>query len=303
MALSRLQTFFSGNPLDRADQLRTHPDILDSMAEDSGARLIVLAQNQVLTGPVGEITWLKPQQCRYLPVSEKVFLGIMDDTMHYAVNLDGAPDEFADMFPDSKFRDARAIAMKAGHANPELGIIAQAKSILSWHSSHRYCSNCGAESRLSKAGYERQCAACGTSHFPRTDPVVIMLACHGQKVLLGRGPHLPPGFFSALAGFMEPGETIEEAVARELMEEAGVRATKVNIVANQPWPWPSSLMIGCIADVENMDLKLDEKEIDDARWMSKDEIQASLRGETPDLMLPPAIAIAHDLIQHWLMSA
>ena len=300
MALSTIHTFFSGSLLDRADHLRTEPDILGTAADADDAKVMILAEDQILTGPMGEITWLSPRKCKYLPVSEKIFLGISEGVYHYAAALNGAVDDFADMFTDDKFRDARGIAMKAGHAHPELGIIAQAKSILSWHTSHRFCSNCGAESRLVKAGYERQCDACGKNHFPRTDPVVIMLACHGDKALLGRGPHLPPNFFSALAGFMEPGETIEEAVARELMEEAGVTATSVEIVANQPWPWPSSLMVGCMAQVENTKLTLDEKEIDDARWFSKEDVKASLNGETPDVLLPPAIAIAHDLIQHWL---
>lgn len=300
MALSSIQTFFSGSTIDRADHLRTDPEILGTLAETETARVMVLAEEQILTGSVGEITWLSARQCGYLPVAEKIFLGVSDNAHHYAATLNGSVDDFADMFGESKFRDARGIAMKAGYAHPELGIIAQAKSVLSWHTSHRFCSNCGNESQLVKAGYERQCQKCGKNHFPRTDPVVIMLACHGDKALLGRGPHLPPNFFSALAGFMEPGETIEEAVARELMEEAGVTAISVEIVANQPWPWPSSLMIGCMAQVEDTKLTLDEKEIDDARWVTKEEIRASLKGETPDMLVPPAIAIAYDLLQYWL---
>lgn len=300
MALSTISTFFSGNPLDRADQLRTHPEILGEMAKADSARTMVLVEGQILSDMNGDIVWLKNSQCKYLPTTIKVFLGLKDGTHRYAATLDGALDEYENMFPDAKFRDARNIAMKMGHASPMLGIIAQAKSMLSWHNSHQYCSNCGKESALVKAGYERKCPSCDTSHFPRTDPVVIMLAYHGDKALVGRGPHLPPGFFSALAGFMEPGETIEEAVARELMEEVGVTATSVQIVANQPWPWPSSLMIGCIAEVADTNLTLDEKEIDDARWVTHAELMDALAGATADFMLPPPVAIAHDLIQHWL---
>lgn len=301
MSLSAIEVYFSGNPLDRADHMRTDPEIFGDHMDSSGARVMALADGSILTDMVGGIHWLKPRQCRFLPVQETIFLGLENDEPRYAVELNGSPEDFEEMFADAKFRDARALGMKAGHPAPHLGIVAQAKSMLSWHATHQFCAKCGAQSRLVKAGYERRCDACDTSHFPRTDPVVIMLATFEDKALVGRGPHLPPGFYSALAGFMEPGETIEEAVARELMEEAGVTATDVTLVANQPWPWPSSLMLGCMANVTDTKLTLDEKEIDDARWITKDDARTALAGHTaPDFMLPPPIAIANTLITHWL---
>lgn len=300
MALQEIQSFFSGNPLDRADELRKDPATMTDMLQSADARLMLLLNGEILSDPVGGIYWLSYRQCAYLPLGTKIFLGLSDGVPRYAAELDGEATEFDGLFPDAKLRDARTLAMKAGFAHPELGIVAQAKSMLSWHNSHRFCAKCGAESKLAKAGYERLCPACNTSHFPRTDPVVIMLALNGEEALVGRGPQLPPGYFSALAGFMEPGETIEEAVARELMEEAGVTATSVQIVANQPWPWPSSLMIGCTANVTSKNLTLDNTEIDEARWITREEAKNALSGGSPDFMAPPPIAIAHDLIKHWV---
>ena len=299
MALHDIQSFFSGNPLDRADHLRKQAATMTDLLQSAEAAFMLMLNGEILSDPVGAIHWLSYRQCAYLPLGIKIFLGLSDDAPRYAVELDGEATDFDDMFPGAKFRDARALGMKAGFASPELGIVAQAKSMLSWHQSHRFCAKCGAESMLVKAGYERLCGVCETSHFPRTDPVVIMLACHGDEALVGRGPLLPPGYFSALAGFMEPGETIEEAVARELMEEAGVEATSVRIIANQPWPWPSSLMIGCTAEVKDKKLTLDETEIDEARWITRAQAKSALAGEPTDFLVPPPIAIAHDLINYW----
>ncbi len=300
MALQNIQTFFSGNPLDRADHLRKDEATLGDMMREQDARLMVTVDGKILSDPVGAIYWLTHRQCAYLPVGTTIFLGLEGGAPRYAAALDGEEDDFDDLFPDAKFRDARALAMKVGVAHPMLGIVAQAKSMLSWHETHRFCAKCGHESDLARAGYERICPSCGANHFPRTDPVVIMLATHGEEALLGRGPHLPPGFYSALAGFMEPGETIEEAVARELMEEAGVTVSSVKIIANQPWPWPSSLMIGCMAETDDKDLTLDKTEIDDARWITRDQAAAAMRGETPEFFVPPPLAIAHNLLKHWL---
>lgn len=301
MPLNSHPVFFSGNPLDRADQMRPDPEIFGALMQDSSARIMALASGAVLSDMMGGIHWLKARQCRFLPVAETIFLGLEDGAARYAVSLSGNPEDFDEMFPDAKFRDARALAMKVGAPSPHLGIVAQAKSMLTWHETHQFCAKCGQQSRMTKAGYERRCDGCETSHFPRTDPVVIMLACCDDQALVGRGPQLPPGFYSALAGFMEPGETIEEAVARELMEEAGVTTTDVRVVANQPWPWPSSLMLGCMAEVTSKELTLDDHEIDDARWITKDEALAAINGDTaPDFMLPPPLAIAHTLIRHWL---
>ncbi|WP_417459742.1 NAD(+) diphosphatase [Kordiimonas sp.] len=307
MALGTVTTAFSGNPLDRADQLRTDDEILGAWAQRDDARFVLIAEGKVLTDEFGDILWVSAAKCRFLPIGTTVFLGLDKgpggDAPRYGAELNGSPEEFDDMFTPGKFREPRAIGLKFGHAHPSLGIIAQAKSMLSWHASHQFCAKCGAPSTLSKAGYERKCDTCEASHFPRTDPVVIMLAFYGDKALVGRGHHVPPGFYSALAGFMEPGETIEEAVARELYEEVGVHTTKVEYKTSQPWPWPSTLMIGCFAWVEDDELTIDPTEIDDAIWITKEQARDVLAGKNNDFFLPPFIAIARDLMDIWLSEA
>ncbi len=318
MALADITTSFSGNPLDRADHLRTDSEILGSYMQRDDARIVLLAgeskqtdgearvsltsESRILTDTVGDIAWQSPRKCRFLPVGTTIFLGLDNGAPRYAAMLEGSADDFADMFEaeGAKFRDGRGIAFKLGGAHPSLGIIAQAKSMLLWHESHRYCAKCGLESKLIKAGYERRCDACETSHFPRTDPVVIMLVRAGDRALVGRGNGWPEEHYSALAGFMEPGESMEEAVAREIFEEVGLKATKVTYKASQPWPWPSSLMIGVDAWVEEGELNIDSSEIEDAIWITKEDVKASIREETSLRLLPPPFAIAHNLIKAWL---
>ena len=194
------------------------------------------------------------------------------------------------------FENLRALAMVGDMPPTELAILAQAKGLLEWHASHGFCSKCGAQSVIAEGGYKRSCPACGADHFPRTDPVVIMLPYLGDKCLLGRQAGWPETLFSALAGFMEPGETIEEAVARETMEEAGVAITSVHYHSTQPWPFPSSLMIGCLAEAENDKMSVDEKELAEARWFSVAEIKDAFNG-TAGFDIPPSLAIAHHLIK------
>jgi NAD+ diphosphatase len=318
MGLADINTCFSGNPLNRADQMRIDPEIFDGIMRQEDARVVLLAgenkqpdgqirvklstEARVLTDPVGDIAWQKPSKLRFLPVSTTIFLGLDGDAPRYAAMLDGPADDFDSMFADegAKFRDGRGIAFKLNGPHPSLGIIAQAKSMLLWHESHRYCAKCGEESRLTKAGYERLCDSCGAHHFPRTDPVVIMLVRRGDKALVGRGNGWPEGHYSALAGFMEPGESMEEAVAREIFEEVGLKATKVSYKASQPWPWPSTLMIGAEAWVGDGDMVIDEGEIEDAIWISKEDVLASMRDEHKYRLVPPPFAIAHNLIKSWI---
>ena len=304
MTLADIHTCFSGNPLDRADQLRTDPEIFSSYMSSEDARFVVMTEDKVLSHKDGTIAWKTHSECMPHPQLTALFLGLEENKPRYAVHLEGTPEQYdtilGDETTETKFRDGRTLGFKLAGAHPELGIIAQAKSMLLWHQSHRYCAKCGDESHPVKAGYERLCNTCGASHFPRTDPVVIMLARHGDKVLVGRGPDWPEGNFSALAGFMEPGESIEEAVARELYEEVGLKATKVKYVASQPWPWPSSLMIGAFAEVDGTDLTIDGNEIAEAIWISKEDVLASIKGEHEYRLLPPPYAIAHNLIKAWL---
>lgn len=304
MTLADIHTCFSGNPLDRADQLRTDPEIFGSYMTNEDARFVVMVEDKVLSHKDGTISWRTHRDCAPHSSLTILFLGLEENKPRYAIHLDGTAEYYDVIFGDeeveTKFRDGRTLGFKLAGAHPDLGIVAQVKSMLLWHQSHRYCAKCGDESHLVKAGYERLCDSCGASHFPRTDPVVIMLARYGEKVLVGRGPDWPEGHFSALAGFMEPGESMEEAVARELYEEVGLKATKVKYVASQPWPWPSSLMIGAFADVDSTDLTIDGNEIADAIWISKKDVLASIRGEHEYRLLPPPYAIAHNLIKAWL---
>jgi len=318
MALANIHTSFSGNPLDRADHLRSNPEIFGDYLQRDDARVVLLAgeskkiegqlrlnltgESRILTDATGDIAWQRRGTCRFLPVSTTIFLGLDAGAPRYAMMLEGSADDFAGMFEETgcKFRDGRGIAFKLGRPHPSLGIIAQAKSMLLWHESHRFCAKCGAESTLAKAGYERKCNACDSAHFPRTDPVVIMLVRRGDKALVGRGKGWPEGAYSALAGYMEPGESMEEAVAREIYEEVGLKATKVTYKASQPWPWPSTLMIGTEAWVEEGELTIDDVELEDAIWITKDEVRASMRDEHKYRLMPPPFAIAHNLVKAWM---
>jgi len=186
----------------------------------------------------------------------------------------------------------------------EAATYAAARSLLDWHSRHRFCANCGEPSAPIRGGWARHCNCCSTEHFPRTDPVVIMLAEHDDRVLIGRQAAFPAGRYSALAGFVEVGESVEEAVARELHEEAGVSALSVRYVASQPWPFPSQLMLACVAPVADPTITLDMAELEDARWVTRDEVRAALDQEAGAVFLPPPrYAIANTLFEAWLAGA
>ena len=201
---------------------------------------------------------------------------------------------------DLKLVDLRSIAMSGLLPPDQTALLAAAKALMYWHARHRFCSNCGAPDGVAMAGWRRDCPVCKATHFPRTDPVVIMLAVDGEACLLGRQPRFPKGMYSALAGFLEPGETIEAAVRREIHEEAGVICRAVQYFASQPWPFPASLMIGCFAQAESRKFKVDRVELEDARWFSRDETIALIERRHPDgLMAPTPMAIAHHLLKKW----
>ena len=177
--------------------------------------------------------------------------------------------------------------------------------MIDWHARHRHCARCGEPTRIAKGGWQRNCDACQAEHFPRVDPVTIMLVQHEDNLLLGRQPRFPAGNFSALAGFVEPGETIEEAVAREVFEEAGVRVRDVTYVMSQPWPFPSSLMIGCLAHADDQALTIDANELDDARWFTRAEVEEAMQaakdgGRGEAFGAPPPFAVAHHLLKWWV---
>lgn len=293
-----LETVFSGNTLDRVDQIRLDDEKVMALWTAPNARLMVLNEElKLLSTEAGNVRWLNVHDMLINDHAPRMLLGVdRAGVPHFAVVAAGEMN--AEHF-NAKFRDLRSCAMK-GTATPEdLARAAHAKAVLDWHMRHGHCAVCGAKTTAKLAGHERNCTSCGATHYPRTDPVVIMLAVNGDKALVGRNPKLPPGVYTALAGFVETGERIEEAVARELYEEAGVRTTGVQYVASQPWPWPSSLMIGCLAEVDGTDLMLDETEIEDAFWITKDDAKKAITDSHPDFQIPPRLAIARQLIEVW----
>ena len=196
------------------------------------------------------------------------------------------------------FAELRVIMTQLSARDAELA--ATGRGLLEWHRTHGYCANCGAPSNMAMAGWQRNCPACNRSHFPRTDPVVIMLITHGNKVLMGRSHAWPEGMYSLLAGFVEPGETLEAAVRREVFEESGIRVGQVRYLASQPWPFPASLMFGCVGEALNEDIVIDPKEIEDALWVSREEMLDVFEGVHPEIKPARKGAIAHFLLEHWL---
>jgi NAD+ diphosphatase len=205
---------------------------------------------------------------------------------------------------DVAVTELRGMAMQGIVPPNQLSAIAMAKSMVTWHQRHGYCANCGTRSVMKEAGWKRECPNCKAEHFPRTDPVVIMLVTSGDKCLLGRQRHFPAGMWSCLAGFVEAAETIEDAVRREIFEESGIRCTDVNYYMTQPWPYPSSLMIGCTARATNEDIIVDHVELEDCRWFDRAEATLMLKREHPDgLAGPHPFAIAHHLVGRWLQTS
>jgi NAD+ diphosphatase len=279
---------FTGGTLDRADHLRTDDAALSAMRADASARVLLLEGLDPLTGDDGGIGW-RPVVAADT-AKELLFLG-----------LDAGEPRFAALEPSGPRSGSMAVLQLLHRLPPaQVALYAAARSLVDWHYRHGFCARCGAATTVFRGGWARRCDSCKAEHFPRVDPVVIMLAEHGDRVLLGRQPQFPPRMYSALAGFIEPGESLEEAVARELHEEAGVRALSVRYVLSQPWPFPSSLMIGCIAPVEHDLIRLDANELQDAIWLSREEVRAVLRAEPgARIMTPPPLAIAHSLLQAW----
>lgn len=281
---------FAGGLLDRADQLRADPARLADALRHPAARLIPLdGLDPVADG--GELATLP------LPADiDPAMMGLLgfDDHGPLFVRLD------IEDLPHGSRMSPGFWGMAETLSAPALARYGAARSLVDWHSRHRFCAQCGGGTLPVRAGWSRRCERCAAEHFPRVDPVVIMLAEHDGRVLLGRQHRFPPGRYSALAGFVEAGETIEEAVARELFEEAGVRATAVEYVMSQPWPFPSSLMIACIADVDDDRLTLDTTEIEDAFWADRDMIADALAGrDEARFVAPPQWAVARLLLQAW----
>lgn len=284
---------FAGAGLDRADQVRADPDQLAALM-DWRARLLKLDGLDPQITPEGTLDWGTLADAG--ADSELVFLGLKHGKACFA---EVAPSLIGSVAP----ANPRLWAAMGALPLDELATYGTARALVDWHARHRFCARCGSATRLAKGGWQRNCTgdACKAEHFPRVDPVTIMLVEHQGRLLLGRQPRFPPRRFSALAGFVEPGESIEEAVAREVLEEAGVKVGKVRYIGSQPWPFPSSLMIGCHAEALDDALTVDHTELEEADWFTRAEIAAAMRGdEDAQFIAPPPQAIAHHLLKWWI---
>ncbi len=316
------QVTFGGSGLNRAAHMRGDADAQARARADHNARCVVLWRGKPLvTGERRDSLAMVAMDHPVLNAGKLgadglVFLGL-DDAQGplFACDISGwQPDNldaaamglFLDpseqrhpSLPDTHgFAELRRLMARLSPRDAELA--ATAKAILGWHATHGFCAVCGHPSQAAQAGWQRVCGTCGGHHFPRTDPVVIMLITHGASVLMGRSPGWPEGMYSLLAGFLEPGETLEAAVRREVMEEAGVPVGPVSYLSSQPWPFPASLMIGCAGEALSRDLTIDPVEIEDALWITREEMVAVFAGEHPVLKPSRKGAIAHFLLQNWL---
>lgn len=288
---------FAGSRIDRADHVRNDPAALDAL-KTWQARLLRMDGLDPVLGEDEALAWGNLADAA--PDSELVFLGLDGDRGCFAEVRASYPSGSPHAGPASWHAMA---VLEAG----ELATYGGARALVGWHARHRFCAVCGSPTVLAKGGWQRNCTspACNAEHFPRVDPVTIMLVEHQGQILLGRQPRFPAGRYSALAGFVEPGETIEEAVAREVFEEAGVRVRDVTYIASQPWPFPSSLMIGCHAHADDPAITVDVTELEDARWFTRadaiEALEAVARGEMGRAFgAPPATAIAHHLLRWWV---
>jgi NAD+ diphosphatase len=309
MAPDQNPNVFAQFLLDKAGHRRKDAAWLAAALADDRSQLALFQGMRPFLLKDGAVGWMAGATRDLLagPEALTVFLGLdAEGAAHFAVDLPASRD--VDDLPIAglgEFADMRGAAMQLPRS--EVAILGCAKSLFEWHARHRFCANCGAASGVAEGGWKRICAACGAEHFPRVDPVAIMLAVHGERCCLGRQKRFPPGMFSALAGFIEPGESIEQGCARELFEEAGLTAASVRYHSTQPWPFPSSLMIGLIAEVSGVETRLDDDEIDEVIWLTKDEARQAMAGgllkDGRRIFVPPPVAIAHQLVKAWVNEA
>ena len=284
---------FTGGPLDRVDQVRVDPAQLAAAWADPRARIVQLdGLDPVLSAGGTLATIPAPAEAA---LADHALLGIRPDGAPLFASLRVTPPSEPPAVPPRVWQIAAEMQAE------DLAIYGGARSLVAWHQRHRFCANCGQPTVPVKGGWSRRCEACATEHFPRTDPVVIMLAEYEGKVLIARSPRFPPGRFSALAGFVEPGESFEEAVRRELWEETGIRIGRVDYLMSQPWPFPSQLMIACMAQALDDALTLDLTEVAEAMWVSRADVAKAFAGDADARFLPPTrIAVAHHMLKHWL---
>lgn len=293
---------FTRYPLDRAGHRRRDDAWLAAaMADDTQTLLYVFNKRRPLVYESGSA--LHPRylaahvwEARGERTQPLIFMGVdrNEDAIFACEIADAHIDALASY---GAFQELRAAAPRLEVQT--LPILGTARALFEWHGKNRFCANCGAASRVAEAGWVRRCDACDAEHYPRVDPVCIMVPVHGERCLLGRQKTWPRGMHSALAGYIEPGEAIEEAVARETLEEAGLTVTQVRMHSTQPWPFPHSLMIGVLCDVADANETIDAYELESARWFTREEARLLIAGKHPDAFCPPPFAIAHQLLKTW----
>jgi NAD+ diphosphatase len=294
---------YTESRLARAAERRKDPALLAALRDEARPCAYLVSGELIVlkAGAPNEALFSFAEVQELASPTESIFLGLDGDRARFGIGI--SSDAAAALKTRENFvvTDLRSVAVQGLVAPEHLPPMAEAKSVLDWHARHRFCANCGAPTRSVDAGWRRDCAQCNAQHFPRTDPVVIMLAIDGERCLLGRSPRFIPGMWSCLAGFIEPGEAVEDAVRRETWEEAGITCGRVRYLASQPWPFPSSLMIGCYTEATSRDIVVDTSELEDARWFSRDELERMLTRRHEDgLTAPPPVAIAHHIIRSFV---
>jgi len=304
----------AGAGLNRAAALRDDPGAM--AAHLAQGRVLPVWRGKPLFDAAGALAWLPAGHAVFTAGGPAMFLGLHDSMARFAVDISGwtpppvPGDDLVGGFLDQSrqshpalpatvsFQDLRGVMAHMTVGDAEMA--ATAKALLQWHSTHGFCAACGAASQVSHAGWQRTCPVCGAHHFPRTDPVVIMLVVRGNSLLLGRSAAWPAGMYSLLAGFVEPGETLEAAVRREVAEETGVSVGAVRYLASQPWPFPASLMLGCIAGATSDTITIDPTELEDALWITREALVAVFAGQHPTIKPSRKGSIAHFLMTNWL---
>jgi NAD+ diphosphatase len=298
---------FAGNPLNRGEQERRDEEWISRKAREPASRFLPMWGSKVFVngGSQPKLGWVTLQdlmQRGFSPIP--IFLGLQENTPYFVAEIpinDGDDEPLQDIVGYS-FEDVRSTAEAI--SLPESGMLAQARAQINWHHRHGFCSVCGHQTIIKRGGQKRECPKCGAEHFPRVDPVIITVVSDNDRCLLGqsRGRLARMNRYSALAGFVEQGESIEEAVAREVKEEAGIEIGNVRYHSSQPWPFPSSLMIGCLAEAVTTEITMDPEEMTDVQWFQRKEVLLALEDKSEKLMLPGPIAIAHHLIKAWALN-
>jgi NAD+ diphosphatase len=300
------QPAFVTHVLDRAAHLRTDDAKLLALESKRDTRAYVLHRDSLVVarenGGARALLTID-EALKHGANPGTIFLGLREGAAIFGMGIGAPAVEKLLTRDDVAVSELRGMAMQGAVPPDQLSAIAMAKSLVSWHQRHGYCANCGTRTAMKQGGWKRDCPNCKAEHFPRTDPVVIMLVTSRDKVLLGRQKQFLPGMYSCLAGFVEAAETIEDAVRREIFEESGIRCTDVNYYMTQPWPYPSSLMIGCTARATNEDIIVDHSELEDARWFDRTEATLMIKRQHPDgLAGPHPFAIAHHLLGRWVQA-